>query len=427
MDPSVDPTLPHDNGAHILIGVVCLVCGIATIAVGLRFYTRSLIIGQIGADDYLVLIAWMLAIATGVAQCANTRDGLGKHIWDLNGPEDVSRYLKGFFLSIVFYNACLLFAKLTFLAQYYRVLTIKRMQIVLTVAMLVIGSWSVSQLFLAIFLCNPVAGFWDTSVNARCIPTPLEWYINATGNIVTDIVIFILPMPVLGHLNLPKAQRVMLIGIFSLGFFTCAISAIRIKYLKQGGDFTYENIGGSSWSITELCSGVTCACLPTLRPLASKWMPALSTRLHKSSRGYRRQSCSHVTDVEMGGGKHTRVGSKESNNLKFMATRRDFGHPYALGMHLGDSEVTSDGILGIKSRRDGPQSPKASPPRPLKSAHFAADEACSSLVRDTWPTVTTKIGVSRSPGPDSDKNQPSWAIRVKRDVVMEDWSYPEKH
>ncbi|KAI1490413.1 hypothetical protein F5X96DRAFT_636577 [Biscogniauxia mediterranea] len=260
------------------------------------------------------------------------------------------------------------------------------MQIVLTVAMIVIGSWGVSQLFLAIFLCNPVAGFWDTSVNARCIPTPLEWYINATGNIVTDIVIFILPMPVLGHLNLPKAQRVMLIGIFSIKLA--------------------ENIGGSSWSITELCSGVTCACLPTLRPLASKWMPALSTRLHKSSRGYRRQSGSHVTDVEMGGSKHTRVGSKESNNLKFMATRRDFGHPYALGMHLGNSEDTSDGILGIKSSRDGPQSPKASSPRPLKSAHFATDEACSSLVRDTWP---------------------SWAIRVKRDVVMEDWSYPEKH
>ena len=59
MDPSIDPTLPHDNGAGILIGVVCLVCGIATVAVGLRFYTRSIIIGQIGADDYLVLVAWV--------------------------------------------------------------------------------------------------------------------------------------------------------------------------------------------------------------------------------------------------------------------------------------------------------------------------------------------------------------------------------
>ncbi|KAI5921680.1 hypothetical protein F4810DRAFT_712297 [Camillea tinctor] len=419
MNPSVDPTLPHDNGANILIGVVCLVCSIATIAVALRFYTRSLIIGQIGADDYLVLVAWMLAIATGIAQCANTRDGLGKHIWDLEGPEEVSRYLKGFFLSIVFYNACLLFAKLTFLTQYYRVLTIKKMQIVLVIAMVVIGMWGASQVFLAIFLCNPVAGFWDSSPDARCIPTPLEWYINATGNIVTDITIFILPMPVLGHLNLPKAQRVMLIGIFSLGFFTCAISAIRIKYLKQGGDFTYENIGGSSWSITELCSGVTCACLPTLRPLASKWMPALSTRLHKSSRGYRRQSGSRATDVEMGGSKHTRTGSKDSNNLRFMAARRGFGHPYALGMHLGDSEDTSDGILGIKSSRDGLQSHRVSSLRPPKSAHFATDEACSSMVCDTWPTVTTKIGVSTSPGPDSDMNQPSWAIRVKRDIMIE--------
>ncbi|KAI1503076.1 hypothetical protein F5X99DRAFT_426419 [Biscogniauxia marginata] len=389
MDPSIDPTLPHDDGASIVIGVVCLVCGIATIAVGLRFYTRSIIIGQVGADDYLVLIAW------------------------------------SFYVSIVLYNSGLMFAKLTFLAQYYRVLTIKKMQTVLIIAMIVIGLWGLSQVLLAIFLCNPIAGFWDTSLNAKCIPTPFEWYINATGNIVTDIIIFILPMPVLGHLNLPKAQRVLLIGIFSLGFFTCAISAIRIKYLKQGSDFTYENIGGSSWSITELCSGVTCACLPTLRPIASKWVPALSSKLHKSSRGYRRQSGSRNTDIEIGS-KHTRAGSKESNNLKFGPGGRRFGHPYALGMHLGDSEDTSDGILGLKSSRGGIQSSKASPPKTPKTAHFATDEHCGAMMGDTWSTVTTKIGVSKSPVPQSEENQPNWAIRVKRDVVMENWSYSGK-
>jgi hypothetical protein len=43
---------------------------------------------------------------------------------------------------------------------------------------------------------------------------------------------------------------------------TCAISVIRIKFLKQGGDFSYENIEGSSWSIAELVSHVRSLILP---------------------------------------------------------------------------------------------------------------------------------------------------------------------
>jgi hypothetical protein len=45
----------------------------------------------------------------------------------------------------------------------------------------------------------------------------------------------------------------MLIVVYSS---TCAISVIRIKYLKQGGDFSYENIEASSWSIAELVSRI---------------------------------------------------------------------------------------------------------------------------------------------------------------------------
>jgi hypothetical protein len=108
--------------------------------------------------------------------------------------------------------------KLTFLTQYYRVLVLRRFRIICITAMIVIGLWSSSQVFVGLFICRPIAGFWDSSLNPQCIPTPLQWYINAAGNIVTDIVIFVMPLPVLVHLKLPKAQRISLVGIFSLGF-----------------------------------------------------------------------------------------------------------------------------------------------------------------------------------------------------------------
>lgn len=60
MDSSMDsPALPHNDRAPVLIGAVCLVLSVATIAVGLRVYTRSRVLKQLGVDDYLVLVAWV--------------------------------------------------------------------------------------------------------------------------------------------------------------------------------------------------------------------------------------------------------------------------------------------------------------------------------------------------------------------------------
>ncbi|KAI8960751.1 hypothetical protein F5Y11DRAFT_252864 [Daldinia sp. FL1419] len=337
MDPSASPlNLAHDNRASVLIGVVCLVCTIATVAVGLRFYTRSIMLKQLGVDDYLILAAWVFALATGISQCTNTRNGLGKHVWDLGSDAQRTNYLKGFYVSITLYNTGLMFVKLAFLSQYYRVLPVKKMRTTLIIAMILIGCWSMSQIAVGIFICDPVSGFWEKSTGS-CIGNYPQWYINAAGNIATDIAVFVLPLPVLRHLHLPKAQKLVLIGIFSFGFFTCAISVIRIKFLQLGGDFSYENVEGSSWSISELCSGIICACLPTLRPLVSRWIPALSNRLHKSARN------SFMVGVERGS-KHLR-GNSDVSRILDMKSKDEFLYRFGIHARLSDSIDGSDDSL----------------------------------------------------------------------------------
>ena len=125
---------------------------------------------------------------------------------------------KNFFVSIAFYNTGLFLVKMTFLSQYYRVLAVDRLRLTWIASIIVVGSWGLSQVLVGIFICKPVAGFWDKSLNPQCIPVPLEWYINSAGNIATDIAVLLLPMPILGHLSLPKAEKVVLVGIFGLGF-----------------------------------------------------------------------------------------------------------------------------------------------------------------------------------------------------------------
>jgi len=108
---------------------------------------------------------------------------------------------------------------MTFLAQYYRIFrhTSKKTIWLFAGISVFIGCWAISQLLIAIFNCDPVAAYWEPTPNAICIGNHPFWEVNAAGNIITDILILILPIPMLERLNLPKRQRHILIGIFSLG------------------------------------------------------------------------------------------------------------------------------------------------------------------------------------------------------------------
>jgi len=61
-----------------------------------------------------------------------------------------------FYLSIVFYTLSLFSIKMTFLAQYYRVLAVSATtKTVYIAAIVLIGCWGLSQTFIGIFTCWP--------------------------------------------------------------------------------------------------------------------------------------------------------------------------------------------------------------------------------------------------------------------------------
>ncbi|KAF3762222.1 hypothetical protein M406DRAFT_220062, partial [Cryphonectria parasitica EP155] len=261
-----------ENDAWIALLVVILLMSLTSIVVGLRIYTRLAIIKKLGWDDYCVILTWVVALADGATISSTVPYGLGRHTATLD-QSLLPSYLRNFYFSIVLYNLTLSLIKLTFMIQYYRVLSVHKMKMIIWALGTVIMLWALSQLLVSIFTCFPLQKFWETDLPGRCMPDLPFWYINAAGNIITDVAIFILPLPVLHNLHLHKKQKYFLLGIFSLGFFTCAMSLIRLAYLKQGSDFTFDNIPTSCWSMAELACGITCACLPTLRPLMSKIKP----------------------------------------------------------------------------------------------------------------------------------------------------------
>lgn len=136
---------------------------------------------------------------------------------------------------------------------YLRLFPLRTYQIILyTVLIFVIitGLWMV---FASFFMCIPIRGAWDISSPHNCIPKEVLWSLNAALQIITDMTIVILPMPLLAKLQLPRKQKIALILVFALGTLFvypfhfqhppyqtnntsssgCAVSIVRLTALVQ--------------------------------------------------------------------------------------------------------------------------------------------------------------------------------------------------
>jgi hypothetical protein len=124
-------------------------------------------------------------------------------------------------VSLLVYNIAVTFTKLMFFFQYYRIVQqIRKLKIIFSVIMVLVTIWSVSQIFITAFTCVPIQGLWDMSIPAVCnsLGPAAQQYLSSGGNIVTDVIVLVLPLPVVWSLKLPKNQRMVLVGVFSLGF-----------------------------------------------------------------------------------------------------------------------------------------------------------------------------------------------------------------
>ena len=69
---------------------------------------------------------------------------------------------------------------------------------------------------------------WDPDLDGSCLPFGPTNYGLAGFTIVCDVVIIILPIPLLLKLNLRAAQKAGLVCLFLLGLFTTVCSIMRI-------------------------------------------------------------------------------------------------------------------------------------------------------------------------------------------------------
>ncbi|KAK0732455.1 hypothetical protein B0T21DRAFT_290971 [Apiosordaria backusii] len=334
--PVIDfASLPHDSLVVNIIASASICWFIAALFVALRFYTRGVLIKVIGGSDWSILVALIFAGATCGGVIEQATHGAGQHVWDLD-PNDTPSAIawgRAAWYGILFYLITLCFSKISILLLYIHLFTFKWARLA---GQILLGVVIITHLFMALATftaCIPLNSYWDFTVEKKYCHAQSVWWSNTGLHMVTDFLIFLLPMPVVWSIRLPRRQKLALSGVFGFGFLVCFISILRLLQLikvQTDPDFTYAAAELSYLTAVEVNGAIVCACVMTLKPFIVRFFPRLlSSRATGSSNGQSGTADRNQYHYADGGGVNGRgpptIGSRPSKGVLGGGAGNDVG------------------------------------------------------------------------------------------------------
>jgi hypothetical protein len=208
-------------------------------------------------------------------------------------------YLQASWATLLFYQLSLACSKISILLLYLRVLTYNWARRAAWVLFAIIAIYSTLYFISTVTLCVPLEALWNPAVEGSCHRSPLIMWLAIGFHIVTDFLMFALPLPVIVLMTMVLSQRLMLLLIFALGFLcvgnipfvpkaelynggfccltclsssACLISLLRAILMKPilgSTDFSWDFVPIAHWTSAEVNAAILCACLLATKPLIS--------------------------------------------------------------------------------------------------------------------------------------------------------------
>lgn len=123
--------------------------------------------------------------------------------------------------------------KASILLFYRRLFTLRKHLLVNNVIFVVVVAWGIAFTLVIVFQCNPVSTIWtqfEIDYMPYCINQQGAYMGLAVSDLILDLTIFALPVPVVIQLRLPLRQKFAVGGIFLLGSM-CVISTVSTKMM----------------------------------------------------------------------------------------------------------------------------------------------------------------------------------------------------
>ncbi|KAF2690992.1 hypothetical protein K458DRAFT_438710 [Lentithecium fluviatile CBS 122367] len=250
----------------------------------------AIVVGM--AVPSLILVVVSGAPVTAFA-LASLNLGLGLHIWDLK-PEWHTSYSKMGFSADLLFPCSVGLTKISLCLTYLRLFPSRSDKIFCYIMSGFVALYTVACIFLMLFQCSPIRGYWDTGVEFHCIDMRTTLISIAGLNSLSDFLVYLWPAKPLWSLQLPKKQRLGLICLFSVGCLVCIAGILRMYYLEvyfNGTDLLWNACPVYALMTLEMNLGIICGCLSGVKPVLVAVFPNLfgssyKTPTHPTPFGY---------------------------------------------------------------------------------------------------------------------------------------------
>ncbi|KOC15521.1 hypothetical protein AFLA70_122g002121 [Aspergillus flavus AF70] len=276
-------------GVSIAIGVVQI------LVVAARFYARYLQRVACAVDDYLIIPSLIASLGQSALYIVLLKiGGLGYHLeYVMQTPEKLVNLQKGLVANqILDFPFTVTPAKISILLFYIRIFSTPKFRMIAYAAGFIVLGHGIGVFFAAIFQCSPVQYAWDKTIEGgSCFDQQAFYRYVSPPNILTDVLILVMPLPFVWKLHTRMTQKLALTGVFLLGGLGTVASILRMTIFFQENaltDPTWASVNLGIWTVLEAGIIIISACLPSIWPLIVRILPRKLVSKHSSkTRGHR--------------------------------------------------------------------------------------------------------------------------------------------
>jgi hypothetical protein len=216
--------------------------------------------------------------------------GTSRHSWDVPMSVITVSYIKLQASIQIVVAPAIWAAKAAILALYVRLFgSVRWLKITCYVWIGLMALFYSSNIAISVAYCIPRKGeAWDGTSFARCSTSAWSAVVIGVFSTVADVVIFVLPFPVLLKLRVNSAKKLGLISLFLTGFLLVILSVLSLVYrtmIFRGTDVTWYGTTTGILTFAEIFGTIVVSCAPALSAFwfkiltkSSLWSSLVSSR-----------------------------------------------------------------------------------------------------------------------------------------------------
>ena len=199
--------------------------------------------------------------------------GVGTHfaVIALKDPSELISYTKIVIAYSTFYGIAMTLPKISVLCMFLQIFVESWQRKACYVLIGILAATSVADVIANWNLCTPLSFLWDKTIpGGHCIDVSAYWRWGTFPNIVTDVLMILLPIPAIIKIQLKWKDKIGILLTFLIGGVGLVASILRFHIFYTissigDADPTYDLTLGPIYASLEVMVYNVCACLPFYR------------------------------------------------------------------------------------------------------------------------------------------------------------------